>query len=78
MSLKMTSSALACPDILAMIFDHLAPGRSQWEDSEEADKSRQECRKALAASAAAGRVLSSRALDVLWQELDDIQPLLEI
>ena len=73
-----SASALGCPDILAMIFNNLAPGQSQWEDSEDANKLRQECRRALASSAAAARVLSSRALDVLWQELDDIQPLLEI
>ena len=61
-----------------MIFDHLAPGISQWEESEKADNSREQCRKALAASAATARVLSSRALDVLWQELDDIHPLLQL
>lgn len=33
-----------------MIFDHLAPGLSQWEESEKADNSREQCRKALAAS----------------------------
>ena len=66
--------ALACHDILAMIFDHLAiteiDGRHKKEDS------RRSCRKALVSSAVACTTLSHYALNVLWRELDSIHPLL--
>ena len=61
-----------------MIFNQLTPGKSHWEDSEEADELRQACRKALASSAVTCRILSQHALDVLWWELDEIQPLLKV
>ena len=72
MTARSGASMLACHDILATIFDYLAPGRGGFSSS---------CRtfrKALASSALSCRVLGGHALDVLWRELDNVQPLLKL
>ncbi|KAI1788334.1 hypothetical protein LXA43DRAFT_646274 [Ganoderma leucocontextum] len=68
-------SALACYDILATIFDHLAPSRP--DGYKETEDLRHSCRKALASSAVACSTLSHHALNCLWRELDSILPLLK-
>ncbi len=66
--------------MLAMIFNQLAAGNARDELSEEMEMvpTRKTYRQALASSAVTARVLSCHALDVLWRELDDIWPLLEL
>ncbi|KAI1792175.1 hypothetical protein LXA43DRAFT_364315 [Ganoderma leucocontextum] len=72
------ASPLDSRDILAMIFDHLAPGLMDLKDSEELSILSKTYRKALASLARTCRSVSHHALDFLWQELDDIQPLLKV
>ncbi|KAM5544952.1 hypothetical protein V8D89_001063 [Ganoderma adspersum] len=74
-----SSTALTCHDILATIFDHLAPERIDLHDPDrEAELIRRSCRNALATSACACTVISHHALNVLWRELDDVHPLLKV
>ncbi|KAI1788335.1 hypothetical protein LXA43DRAFT_646381 [Ganoderma leucocontextum] len=74
-----TSALAACHDILAMIFDHLAPGRIDLHDPDrDMELLRQRCRNTLAASALAGSIISHHALNVLWRELDNVHPLLKV
>ena len=68
------ASALACRDILALVFSHLDPSQKDWEECDERSHSRQACRKALASSAVTCRSLSDHALDVLWRELHQEKP----
>ena len=78
-SFSASSTALTCHDILATIFDRLAPGRIDLHDQDrEAELLRQSCRNALAVSARACTVISHHALNVLWRELDDVHPLLKV
>ena len=69
-------SALGYSDVLAMIFDHLAPDRP--DGCQQTEDMRHICRKALALSAVTCSTLSHHALNVLWRELDDICPLLKV
>ena len=68
-------TALACHDILATIFDHLAPASADGLDGTET--LRWACRSALASSARVCTTLAHHALNVLWRELDSIHPLLK-
>ena len=73
-----STPALACQDILALIFSHLDPSKVHWEGPYDLVRSRQTCRTALVSSAVVCRILSQHALNTLWRELDDIQPLLKV
>ncbi len=78
------AAALACHDILATIFDHLAlglVGRHPIDldvDSRETQQLDQTCRQALCSSAIVSSTISHHALNVLWSELDNVQPLLKV
>ncbi|GBE81386.1 hypothetical protein SCP_0311150 [Sparassis crispa] len=63
------NSALSSYDILPQIFCHLSPtkGRSEFADS-----------VTLASCARVSKAFSDNALDVLWEDLDHLYPLLQL
>lgn len=69
---------LECHDILATIFDHLAPGSVTTDDIHEAEVLSQTCRKALKSSAIVCSTISHHALNAMWRELHSLHPLLRV
>ncbi|PIL33808.1 hypothetical protein GSI_04433 [Ganoderma sinense ZZ0214-1] len=71
---------LSCPAVLTEIFNHLEPGRCTPKERRTTStiEHLSACRRALLMSALTCRTLSDIALDVLWQVLNDIRPLLRL
>ncbi|KAI1788313.1 hypothetical protein LXA43DRAFT_1025821 [Ganoderma leucocontextum] len=70
---------LLCQDILLEVLSHLAPGKpdSTGVDDDVTHARRSKCRSALVACAKVSKTMSQHALNVLWAELDGLDPILQ-
>lgn len=67
---------LLCPDILAKVFEHLAPGSKPTLEDSQATYSEWRIRRlTLTVSPRICSLLTAPALDVLWSVMDDVRPL---
>ena len=68
---------LLCQDILLEVLSHLAPGKRDLLGDDDAAAARGfECRCALVSCATVSKMMSQHALNVLWAELDSLDPIL--
>ena len=68
---------LLCQDILLEVLSHLAPGKRDSLGDDDAAAARGfEHRCALVACATVSKMMSQHALNVLWTELDSLDPIL--
>lgn len=73
-----SARVLGCPELLSMILDSFTIPNLSEEETSSSLVSRIANRSALAACARVSRTFSDNALDILWNTLDGLLPLLRL